>query len=302
MSVSTYGTVRPADVSPSDVEIYYSYASSRDASNDIKLIKIQDPSQILKKVDDPNYSDEIFGGMYTLDLPVSLFGAKGFYNIIIRPKQIRTKIVDCGVLASMPDVKGIILDSSDPKIKDDIGKFENNGLVGYRVEYLTTDSSSAEQKIQNLFRIVTSSNKAEPMHINQDNTTSKSISYRFNDSSTLVFLTLTPSSAHNTKPNSQPFFGVTGQKIILTNTFFNPIMLEIEMVNHDIETLAYGLLGNQSKSVEDGKYTIYNFEDEIYKQYDLYEVKDQFSGKPLYEVREERDNIDFDKDFDNIKV
>ena len=72
------------------------------------------------------------------------------------------------------------------------------------------------------------------------------------------------------------------------------------MVDHDIETLAYGIFGNQTKSLEDGIYTIYNFNDEIYKQYNLYEIKDKFNGKPLFEVREEKDNIDFDKDFTSI--
>ena len=72
------------------------------------------------------------------------------------------------------------------------------------------------------------------------------------------------------------------------------------MVEHDIETLAYGLFGNQTKSLEDGIYTIYNFENQIYKQYNLFEIKDQFTGTPLFEVREERDNIDFTKTFDNV--
>lgn len=300
MSVSTYGIIRPADVSPSDVEIYYTYTTSRDASNNVTLNNIPDPGTVLKKVDDPNNPGEIFGGLYTLDLPTSIFGNKGFYNIIIRPKQIRTTIIDCGVLSAMPDVKGIVLDMANV-LSEDLDKFENNGLVGYRVEYLTTDVTASEKKIQNLFRLITSSNKTEPVSVNQANTTSKSISYRFNNNSTLVFCTLTPSTSHSTRPNAQPFIGTPGQKIILTNTFFNPIMLEVEMVDHDIETIAYGLFGNQSKSVEDGKYTVYNFDDEIYKQYDLYEVKDQVTGKPMYEVKEERDNIDFDKDFDNVK-
>ena len=74
------------------------------------------------------------------------------------------------------------------------------------------------------------------------------------------------------------------------------------MVEHDDETLAYALFGNQTKSLEDGVYTIYNFENSIYRQYDLYEIKNQFTGSPLYEVRQERDNIDFTKDFDEVSV
>ena len=72
------------------------------------------------------------------------------------------------------------------------------------------------------------------------------------------------------------------------------------MVQFDIETLAFGLFGNQSKSIEDGIYTIYNFNNDIYKQYDLFEIKDQFTGVPLYEIREQRTTIDFTKSFTNV--
>jgi hypothetical protein len=34
-------------------------------------------------------------------------------------------------------------------------------------------------------------------------------------------------------------------------------MIEVEMVQHDIETIAYSLFGNQTKSLDDGIYTIY---------------------------------------------
>jgi hypothetical protein len=77
-------------------------------------------------------------------------------------------------------------------------------------------------------------------------------------------------------------------------------MLEVEMVEHDIETLAFSLYGNQTKSLEDGIYTIYNFKNEIYKQFNLFEIKDEFSGKPLFEVREQKTAIDFAKAFNNI--
>jgi hypothetical protein len=122
----------------------------------------------------------------------------------------------------------------------------------------------------------------------------------FNDNSTLTFCTVSPSSASNVKPNALPFIGQPNQQVIITNTFFNPMMLEIEMVQYDIETLAFALFGNQSKSLEDGIYTIYNFNNDIYKQYDLYEIKDRFSGKPLFEIREQRNSIDFNKTFTTV--
>ena len=75
---------------------------------------------------------------------------------------------------------------------------------------------------------------------------------------------------------------------------------KLEIVEYDIESLAIGIFGNQTKSVEDGIYTIYNFNNEIYKQSDIYEIKNQFTGKPLFEVRENRTTIDFTKQFNNI--
>jgi hypothetical protein len=76
--------------------------------------------------------------------------------------------------------------------------------------------------------------------------------------------------------------------------------VEIEIVDQDISTLAIALYGNQTKSIEDGIYTIYDSNNNIYKQYNLYEIKDQFNAL-LYEVRQDRgENIDFSKAFNNI--
>ena len=203
------------------------------------------------------------------------------------------------MLSAYPDIKGIVFDLSTIPTNFQ-PKFENDGLVGYRIEYLDVTGVSDNAKIPNLFRVITSNNRAEPVNQNLTNSNQKAIRYRFNDNSTLTFCTVSPASASNVKPNVLPFIGQPDQTVILTNTFFNPIMLEVEIVDHDIETLAFALFGNQSKSVEDGIYTIYNFTNQIYKQYNLYEVKDQFTGKPLFEVRQERNSIDFSKNFNNI--
>ena len=95
------------------------------------------------------------------------------------------------------------------------------------------------------------------------------------------------------------YSSVTISNIILTNTFFNPTTIEVEMVEHDSSTLANALYGNQTKAVAQGIYTIYDTNNNIYKQYNLYEIKDQFNDT-LYEVREERTNIDETLGFDNI--
>jgi hypothetical protein len=133
------------------------------------------------------------------------------------------------------------------------------------------------------------------------NTIQKSIRYRYVEGATnLIYCTVSPSSSPTNKPSATPYIGQPNQSIVITNTYFNPITTEIEIVDQDISTLAIALYGNQTKSIEDGIYTIYDANNNIYKQYNLYEIKDQFNTL-LYEVRQDRnENIDFSKAFNNI--
>ena len=165
------------------------------------------------------------------------------------------------------------------------------------MEYLNSDGT----KIPNFFRIVTSSFYCEPVTTNVTNSIQQNIRYRYVETQTnLMFCTLSPSSSPTNKANATPFIGQPNQNIIITNTFFNPITTEIEIAEHDISTLAIALYGNQTKSIDDGIYTIYDSDNNIYKQYNLYEIKDQFNDL-LYEVRQDRgNNIDFSKNFTNI--
>jgi len=297
-----YGNIRPADVSLDDIEIFYHFTPSRNEIGDTELTKLV-TNEVMSEMTTPNNTlgVEIFGGMYTLKLPVNIFNKKGIYTIMIKPIEIRTKIVDTGVLSSRPDIKGIIFDSANLGLADQFSdRFQNGGLVGYRIEYLSNDPHTFGSKIRNFFRIITSNNRVDVSQQNITNTNQKAVRYNFNDNSTLVYATVTPSSVSSTKPNARPFIGDAGQDVILTNTFFNPVMVEIEMVEHDIETLSYGLYGPQTKSLEDGIYTIYNYDKEIYKQYNLFEIKEEFSGKPLFEIRDPKINIDNSKNFNNV--
>ena len=214
---------------------------------------------------------EILGGLYNLKLSATDFSQLGVYTLYIRPKQIRTSITDCGVLASMPSVRGLVIDLGNVP-QADRAKFIPQGLVGYRIEYINTDGTNT--KITNFYRLVTSSFFCEPVVSNLSDTTNKSIRYRYSDTTTnFVFLTVTPSSAPSSRPNVVPYIGVPGQKVILSNTYFNPTTVEIEMVEHDATTLSYALYGNQSKAVTPGIYTIYDNNKNIYKQYNLFEIK-----------------------------
>lgn len=300
MAISNYGTIRPADVSINDIEVFLHYTPSRNSIGDTKLTKLNS-SEVLSEINNPNNTNniEIFGGMYTLTLPSDIFSKKGFYTISIKPAEIRTRILDSGVLSAKSEIKGLIFDTASPDLDSNFtSRFQNDSLVGYRIEYL--DTNGTDKKIRNFFRIITSNNRVDVVNQNLTNTNQKAIRYSFNDNSTLVFCTVTPSSSSNVKPNVLPFIGEPNQEVIITNTFFNPIQIEIEMVEHDLETIAYGLYGPQTKSLEDGIYTQYNFDKEIYKQYNLFEIKDQYSGEPLFEVKEPRINIDFTKDFDDV--
>jgi hypothetical protein len=243
-----------------------------------------------------NANVEILGGLYNLKLPSSEFNNLGIYTLYIRPAEIRTTILDCGVLSALPNVKGIVIDINQVPSQFR-NKFINQGLVGFRVEYLNADGT----KIPNFYRIITSSFYCEPVLTNQTNTSQKAIRYRYvNSGSDLIFCTLSPSASPTNKPNALPFIGQPDQSIIITNTFFNPITIDIQMAEHDIDTLAIALYGNQTKSIDDGIYTLYDSSGNIYKQYNLFEIRDNFN-ELLYEVRQDRgSSIDFSKNFTNI--
>jgi hypothetical protein len=300
MAIGSYGTIRPSDVSPADVEIIMNYTPTRDVTDQFVLTKL-DAQTILRPYfanseTGGNAGVEVLGGLYNLTLPANQFNALGIYTLYIRPAEIRTVISDCGVLSALPNVKGIIIDISNVPTQYQ-NKFVPQGLVGFRVEYLNADGS----KIPNFFRVVTSSFFCEPVVTNEVNTTQQSIRYRYVEGdSNLIFLTLSPSSSPTNKPNATPYIGQPDQDIIITNTFFNPVSIEVEMVEYDISSLAIALYGNQTKSIDDGIYTIYDSSNNIYRQYNLYEIRDQFNAL-LYEVRQSRgNNIDFSKNFTNI--
>lgn len=285
MAIGNYGTKRLVNVPSSDIEILYTYTPSRSEPpvNDFTVLD----NSILRLNQSSN--GNVMDGFYNLRLPAEEFSNVGIYTIIVRPIEIITQITDCGVLAAFPDIKGVVLDVNQLNLTSGI-----DSLVGSRIEYYEDNTPTDN------FTIITSANRVEAITQNLPSTTQKAVRYRFNNNSNLIFLTVTPSSAPTVKPNSLPFIGQVGQRIKIHKTSFDPIMLEVELTEYDVNSLAIGLYGNQSKGIQDGIYTIYNFSNEIYKQYNLYEIQDQFTGEPLFEIREQRSNIDESKDFTTI--
>ena len=303
-ALGSYGLNVPIQIKNSDidnlVDITFCYHETRsyDSLSDAKFKRL--PSSILTLANRDEVVDGIDNyveGMYNLQLPLSEFNKKGFYTVYIKPKEIKTRIMDVGSLTAFPNVRGIVLDSSEIENNSLVREklLKNNELVGYRVIYL--DDSGGRQ---DYYRIITSNNKCEPVVQAPSSSSDKSYTYRYEDSSSISFLTLTPSAAPMFKDNQSPYIGKVGQRILLVNTLFEPVMIDIEMTTHDADTISYMLEGSQLRDLDNGLVTTFNDKNEIYNQAEHFTLKDQYSGKPVYEVKENKKNsVDFSQTLDD---
>ena len=258
----TYGTKKPALITQDDVDIFYFYRPTRstDSVDFVNGFKYLDSSLLTNCTVDETTTTNILPGMYNFRLPVDIFGVPGIYTIYIKPKEIAASILDIGVLTAFPNVRGVVLNTNAIAAPNDT-IFNNGGLVGYRIDYLDGDGTQSD-----MYRIITSNFRCEPVAQNFNDVTSKGIKYRFNDSSNLVFCTVTPSAGTSFKPNDLPSIGSTGQNIKLVNTKFNPIAFEIEMVEHDIQDVVTMLEGDQIRNLDNALITTFNADGEIYHQ------------------------------------
>jgi len=231
MAIGTYGNIRPADVSPDDMDVFYTFAPDRETESN-ETFRLN-PTDIITELEVPSDEqtdgqDNLLEGGYALTLPATVFNQIGIYTLYIRPKILtntntggQIQIVDCGVLSALP-------------------------------------------------------------------------------TGNLIFLQVTPASASNVKPNVTPFIGVPNQTIFMSNTYFNPIMIEVEMVENTVDTLVDYVAGEQIKDVDNGILSYYDQDRNIVRQFNLYEIKDDVTDVSLYEVKERRSNIDDSQDFDEI--
>lgn len=285
MSSGVFGTVRPAKLDPSrDVEILYYYAPSRgETSSEFNGYVRLNATECLVPSNINNDEGTVINGLYKLRLPLDKFNRKGIYSIYIRPKECVTKIVDVSVLAAYPDVKGVVLNIN----KDDLVGLDN--LTGYRIEF--ADGTT---------RLIKSCNRCEPVIVNTGDGYPKSTRYNLTDnSSDLVFCTVSPSSAPTFRPNAKPYIGEPGVDVKVINTLFTPQLYSVEMVTHDFDTLSYMLEGDQVNDRDNAIITTYNDKHEIYHQSDYYVLKDKL-GNPLYNVKQKRQYIDTNQEYDKI--
>jgi len=296
MAVGVYGTIRPADVSIDDIDVYYNYAPNRES--EVSEMQKLDSNEILSYnylPDDEQIagSENLLEGLYNISLPADVFTDIGIYTLYLRPKRLTAIIVDCSVLSSLPNVKGIVLDAN--QLPEALRA--NNALQGYRIEYIDTTTNL---KTRNLVRYVVTSNKVVPVSENIGNTSQTATRYRFDDTGTLIFVQLTPSSSSDVKPNASPFIGTPDQTIIITNTFFSPLVIEIDLVANTIDTLSDLVGGEQIKDVDNGILTYYNSDRVITRQFNIYEIKDDVDNVSLYEVKERRTIIDESQNFNDV--
>lgn len=286
---NTYGTKKPANITSSDVDIFYSYRPTRGSEvNEFSNFKQLDSSYLVNVKSENNSGNiNVLPGMFDLRLPLDKFSKAGIYTIYIKPKEVYTQIVDVSTLLNFPDIRGIVLSSNGNT------PTSNGSLNGYRIEYFEGDNRTED------FRLITSSNKCEPVAQNLNDGVRKAVRYRFNENSNLIFCTVTPSTASSFKPTTVPNLGVVGQQIALINTKFNPIMLEIEMVEHDAETISNMLEGDQIRDLDNATITTYNKDKEIYHHAEYYSLKNKL-GEPLYEVKVKKDVGNNEMEYNNI--
>ena len=293
-SIGAYGLQIPVFIDDVEemVDISYCYHENRSFDSLAKANFKKLDSSILtpSRRDSEDEVDNFVEGMYNLQLPLSEFNKKGFYTVYIKPKEIQAVITDVGSLTAFPDVRGLVIDTTQIKGKNTAAKArKNNELVGYRIIYLDESGNR-----QNYYRIITSNNSCEPVVSAPNSSSDKSYTYRYEDSSSLTFITVSPSSAPTFKDNALPYIGKPTQRILLVNTLFEPVQLDIEMVSHDADTISTMLEGSQLRDLDNGLITTFDGDGNIYHQKEVYTLKDQYTGKPVYEVgKEKTNNIDF---------
>lgn len=261
MANGTYGIKKPAKITAGDVDIYYFYRPTRGSeAPDYKgFVKVSEEGVNSMLYGCSTESGGGVSGLYNLRLPLEIFGRKGIYTVYITPKEILATIVDVSTLTGdYTNIRGVVFSTQNENIPN-----ENGALVGYRMEFINSNNSEATGE----YRIITSSNHCEPVAQNTSSTVlQKGIRYRFNDSSDLLFCTVTPSTSSSFKSTTYPYIGQTNEQVKLINTKFNPIMLEIEMVEHDSDTISIMLEGAQLRNLNNGIITTFDAEGNIYHQ------------------------------------
>lgn len=293
MSLIPFGNTIPANISLDDIDLQFSYQKNLNSEPD-EIITLN-ASEFIQKTSDPNNINENNGGIYRLTIPAAFYANRGigYYYFYLRPKKIRVVIRDCGYLEDI-NVKGLIFDLNEMSdYARSLFQKENN-LIGYLTQYIN-QSAAGDRLTPNLFRIVTSNYRAEPISTSVNNNQNQNgIRYRLNSNSSLVFVTVSPTTQSGISNDETLFIGNPTQEVIISNTNFNPKLIPIEITDVDEKSLYYGIFGDQTFNYENGIRTWFDENGEIFHQKDEFTVKDQFNN-PIKKISKERQEIDFNE-------
>jgi len=287
MAVGTYGSKKLADVTSDDVDVLYTFSPDRETIGSNQL------NPLFNNVTDADFFKYLGAdGVYRMRLPKDNFNQLGFYLVLVKPKSFQIEIVDCSFIVSQQDQdfqfskKGIVI----PKLQ-----FQSAGsLVGYQVEYFDNNGV----KVKNFHRIITSSDVVREAPATSVSSPAGT-TYVLDSTGDKLFLTLTPDEVSLVSDEQSADLGRAGQKIIVSNTFFDPEVIEVEMVDHTIKTLSYGIFGNSTRDLETGLYSIFDEQGQLFRQYNLLTRKKRFERGEI-DVKETRENINFNQNFDNL--
>lgn len=287
MSIGIFGTKKLADITIDDVDILYAFSASREDIGDNAF------QPLFTSITDADLRKMLGAdGVYKLRLPADKFNQLGFYSVLIKPKTIETVIQDCSYVVSSDDnnikisKKGIVIPSS---------QFQKAGsIVGYQIEYFDKNNV----KIKNLHKIVTSSQLVS-ISTNNNTINQGASSYTLDEAGTNLFLTVTPDEPSLISSNAAVDIGQRGQTILVSNTYFDPISIEVEMTDMTIKTLGIGIFGNSTRDLENSILSYFDDKNRIYRQYNLYTTKKKF-GNGNIDIREQRSIINLNQDFTSV--
>ena len=287
MSLGVFGSKKLADVNISDVDVLYAFSESNEVVGDLTL------QPLYNNLSNSDFQKLLGGdGVYRMRLPAAIFNKLGYYAILIKPKSFEVQIQDCSFIVSNTvgntsiTQRGIVI----PNIRINGG----TSLVGYQIEYFDNNGN----KIRNFFKIVTSSDLVS-VSTNTNTANPGQKVYVLDPNGASLFLTLTPDEGGTISSNQGTNIGVQGQTITISNTFFDPALIEVEMVKYNIKTLSYGFYGNSVRDLETGIYTIFDENNKIYKQFNIGSVKKQTSNG-IVEFKQIRNNININNTFAQI--
>ena len=274
-------------VSKDDIDCLYAYSPSNEVTGNMVL------KPLYSQMTNADFQKMLGAdGVYRMRLPATLFNELGFYTVLIKPKSFELQIQDCSVIVSTSagqttiSQKGIVI----PNIQINGGQ----SLVGYQIEYFDNNGV----KIKNFFKIIASSDRVSvSTNTNTANPIQKT--YVLDPNGASLFLTVTPDEGGSISSSQSVNIGSAGQTIILSNTFFDPVLVEVEMVDQDIKTLSYGVFGNSQRDLETGIYTVFDENNNIYKQYNIGSIK-KVTSNGIIEFKEERSNSNLNQTFSNL--